>query len=170
MCLAAAGCLLLSGCDLVAISVGDAGTTFHYPWWVPMAIVGTGLIVVALGFVVRNIAGWKTWVIVLMGLAFTVVFAPMMARDRVFVNNQELEFPRPGFMAGKQEIEFDTVASVRIASEWTKDRYPRAIEILYFDGKYGRAVRFPLNNDINLAAAKTILAGVRKNGVPIHRR
>ena len=99
-----------------------------------------------------------------------MVMAPGMFLDRVFVNHRGFEAGNGIWgIAPKQTVEFDKVRSVRITREETSGRYWRQIEVLYFDRKAGGAARFPLINDVNIEAAKEILAGAARNGIPLIR-
>lgn len=153
---------VLSGC--VSESSSENGSSFHYQYWLPVVTILGGLICVPIGFFWRKSdkrLGWGLMTIVPLAAC---LMAPNFFFKRVWVDDQGFEYHSGVFVTTTESVKFDSVKAIRVAEEETGGRRSRQIEVLYFDMKAGgEAVRFPLDNDIKIEAAKEILARAKKH-------
>jgi len=162
---------LLGGCSFVTASVGSDGTTFHYAGWVTAGVVVIGIGVVGLGVAMMGRVNWSGWGLVACGVLVALA-APLVTRDTVTVNARGFYVPSRGtwLHSGRRYIDFDSIASVRVTHGWIKGLLVQRIYVLHFNRKDGSSVRFPLENDVDRAAARAIHAGVVHHRIPIIRQ
>ncbi len=164
--LIASCCLFLAGC--VTKSAGETGTSFHYSRWLPLGVLVAGVAFVPIGIALRKHSARFGWALMILGPIAAVGFAPSLLMEGVVVDDRGFDV-RSGLwgMSANQTVEFEAVASLRIAQEETGGRHSRTIDVLYFQLKSGGSARLPLNNDVKIEAAKEIVARAQQTGIPL---
>lgn len=157
-------CLFLAGC--VTSTKGENGLRFHFEWWVPIVVLIAGIAFVPIGIAVRSYSSRTGWGLTILGPIAALGFAPSLFMEQVLVHDRGFDV-RSGIwgMTANQNVDFDSVTSVRLAQEETGGRRSRQIEVLYFDKKSGESARFPLNNDLKIEAAKEIITRAGSLGI-----
>lgn len=164
--LMASCCLLLAGC--VTKSVGATETSIHYQWWLPFGILVAGVAFVPIGLRLQDVSERWAWALVIAGPIAALGFAPSLFLERTVVSEKGFSVHSGIWgMTANEDVDFASIASIRVAQEDTGGRHSREIEVLYFEKKTGGTVRLPLNNDVKIEAGKEIVVRAALLGLPL---
>ncbi len=156
--------LLVGGC--VTTTVGDAGTSFGYAWWVGCAVLAAFGAATVIGIRLLPRHKWLGLVLVVAGL----VLAPIGFLERVDVDANGFSV-RSGIWGrtATHDIAFDTLLSIAIGQEDTGGKASRRIGVLVMTRKDGSVERFALNNDVKIEGAKEIIKQASARRVPVRK-
>ncbi len=163
--LVAASLCLITGC--IDRSTSGNSVIYTFSLWILGAIVLGGLALIGICLTVKK-KGWKTYVLMAVGLLVIVVGVPMMRSDRLEVDEQGFK-SRHGLPWNPVEhnIRFDSLQEIRIqVTEKRVEQLGTTTEsyALFCLSKSGSSEEVPVG-DLMKAALRQILDNARKKGV-----
>ena len=139
---------------------------FTYELWVAVCAVLVGVGVTVFGWMNRFGKGWRGWVMVVAGVAITLVAGPSLALSRIVVN--ETGFLRSSGFFGKtsvQDVKYSDVRSIKL--ETRRGRRGRRTDYVVCTKKDGSTAEFGVGDALEQAAAPHILKGAVASGIQI---
>jgi hypothetical protein len=151
----------------VTSSDSEAGTRFHYQLWIPICIFAGGLVVIPIGYLVRNAWDRIGWGLMILGPLAALGLAPTYFIERTVVDDKGFDAKYGFYGIYSQRVEFESVKSIRIVEEEMGGRRKRVSDVIYFDLKSGGSERLILGNELNREAGKQILKKAADRKIPI---